>query len=418
MSVAAALAVAGIGIFSFSFAFKLGLFAAVLVICPALYISYKTFSRNRAGDGGQALIKMPASEIAPAAAEHIFPGEVAEKLLALEEIGEFFGTSLKPADMFRLLGNRIAEMIPFDGCFLFLTNESGDVLRISHAAGEDPVRFNGLLFDPRKCLAGKAMSENRPLSDTALSFDDKLFPQHFKMSIAAPVNYQGKKLGALAISSAAENTYDENSLLMLGAVAEKISSLINNSFNNQRNSASALTDMITSLPNEAAFYLILEQQIAEAERFAEKRALTVLCMDIKDFNKINLEHGHSAGDQLLTFTARIIKNQLRQMDFLAHPRADEFWAILPGASSSIVELVIERLDRAFSKSLFSLPAESKIDIELHFGTATFKKDGDSAAELVESALKQKSEEKYQADNPSNSVIPFPLRNGQITEHSF
>jgi diguanylate cyclase (GGDEF)-like protein len=141
-------------------------------------------------------------------------------------------------------------------------------------------------------------------------------------------------------------------------------------------------------------------------------------MDIKDFSLVNEEHGHTTGDQLLTFAARIIKNQLRQMDFLAHPSADEFWAILPGATGDIVELVIERLDRAFSHSRFTLPSNTTIDIELHFGTAAFKKDGDTSSQLVQAALRRKTEEKDPIDPAMSPVIPFPLRNQQISENPF
>ena len=411
------LAVAVISVSSFSLPFKLSLLAVVIVFCPGLYFSLRYFTKNRRVEIGSGQRKNVSSQQQPDAAP-VFTAKLQEKLLALEEIGEFFGSTLKPADMFRLVGNRIAELLPFDGCFLFLANESGDVLKIAHAVSEDSVRFNGLLFNSKEGLPKKAASGNVSLSDADLPFDDKLFPSHFKVSIAAPIVYQNKKLGALALSSARADAYDDSSLKMLQAVTERISSLISNSFNNQRNRTNALTDMLTDLPNEAAFYLILEQQIAESQRFSQKHALTVLCMDIKDFSKINREYGHSAGDQLLTFTARIIKNQLRQMDFLAHPRADEFWAILPGASSNIVELVIERLDRAFTKSLFTLPSNPKIDIELHFGTATFKRDGETADELIRAALDHKSDEKSAYEGEMNSVIPFPLRNAPVAEHPF
>jgi diguanylate cyclase (GGDEF)-like protein len=384
-----------------SFAYRILLFSSLLISAVSAYFAYPGFRKD------------PLKT-----ARAVFDPQVEEKLLALEEIGEFFGSSLKPADMFRLVGNRIAEILPFEGCFLFLANDSGDILRIAHSVCEDPPRFNGLIFNSREGLAGKAFTESRALSDAQFSFEDKLFPRHFKQSIAAPVSYQGGKMGALALCRAGETAYDESSLLLLQAVCERISLLINSSFNNQRNAASAFTDLLTDLPNEAAFYLILEQQLAEAQRIPEKRALTILCMDIKDFSSVNQEYGHSAGDQLLNFTSRIIKNQLRQMDFLAHPSADEFWAILPGASEEIVELVIERLDRAFSQSLFTLPPNIKIDIELHFGTATFRKDGEIAQDLVRSALKRKSREKSFADPVINSVIPFPLRNTQITGNPF
>jgi hypothetical protein len=51
--------------------------------------------------------------------------KVEGKLLALEEAGEFFGASLKSADMFRLVASRINELIPFTTCALFLADNDG-----------------------------------------------------------------------------------------------------------------------------------------------------------------------------------------------------------------------------------------------------------------------------------------------------
>ncbi len=408
IAAAAVVVFASIEALQVSFAFKIVLFSSLLFTAVAAHFAYLSFGGN--------FLKTSAAGQADGGI--VFDADTEEKLLALEEIGEFFGSSLKPADMFRLAGSRIAEIIPFDGCFLLLANDGGDILRIAHSVCEDPPRFNGLIFSGKEGLTGKVFAENRALSDAPFSSEDKLFPRHFQNSIAAPITYQGGKIGVLALARANADAFDERSLMLLRAAGERISLLINSSFNNQRNAASAFTHLLTDLPNEAAFYLILEQQLAEAQRIPEKRTLAVLCMDIKDFSSVNQKYGHSAGDQLLNFTARIIKNQLRQMDFLAHPSADEFWAILPGASEEIVELVIERLDRAFSQSLFTLPPSTRVDIELHFGTAAFRKDGEIAHDLVRSALKRKSREKSIAGPEINSVIPFPMKNTHITEHPF
>lgn len=403
----------------FSFASQILLFAAIIAICPLFYFVYRYFrsAQIRAED-------MQASKPNAPSTKEIFNSDVEEKLVAFEQIGEFFGSSLKPADMFRLIGNRIGEIIPFDGCFLFLSNgpASGgpeNILRLAQVISEEPSYFTGLAVSAKEGLLGKALAAERVMSDGELPFREKLFPQHFNSSIASPItDRDGEVLGMLALSSVKANAYDKSSLVLLQAIVERVSSLINSSFNNQRNNLNALTNRVTGLPNEAAFYLILEQQISEAQRFSQKNALTVLCVDIKGFSNFNQEHGHAAGDALLTHTARIIRDQLRQMDFLSHPSADEFWAILPGASSNIVELVIERLDRAFAKSRFTTPANAEVEIELNFGTATFKKDGETALDMTQTALRRKALEKNPTASDANAVLHFPLRNQQIGDHPF
>jgi diguanylate cyclase (GGDEF)-like protein len=351
--------------------------------------------------------------------DKIFTPQVEERLLALEQIGEFFGSSLKPADMFRLIASRLSEIIPNDGCFLFQGDRSAAGLKLVYAAADDPSRFIGLTFDARRSVAGQAIKKGCAVSDISFPAAEKFFPRHFASAIAAPLGEFREGTAVLALASRSQKAFSKGELLLLEASAERISSLVRSAFNNQHNSHSSLIDLLTELPNEAAFFLMLEQQIAEAQRFSQKEDLTVLCMDIKDFAQVNEKHGHAVGDQMLTFAARIIKNQLRQMDFLARPSADEFWAILPGASADIVELVIERLDRAFVHSRFT-PAEPHhtIDIELHFGTATLKKDGMTALEIVQCALRRKNEEKDPLGADTGSIIPFPIKAPTFAQNPF
>lgn len=397
---------------SFYFDLRGLLFVSIVSICPLIYFMFKFLRSSTKNESAK-----PAEN---RSAKDVFTADVEEKLLAFEQIGEYFGSSLKPADMFRLIGNRIGEIIPFDGCFLFLdSNTSDKTLKLAQVISEEPSYFSGLVVGADEGILGKAYGAKRSASDADLSFREKLFPQHFNASIASPINdREGNVLGVLALSSKTPGAYDKSSLLLLQAVVERVSTLINSSFNNQRNATTALTNVLTGLPNEAAFYLILEQQIAEAQRFSQKHALTVLCIDVRDFNKINQDHGHATGDQVLTYVAKTIKDQLRQMDFLSHPSGDEFWAILPGATSNIVELVIERMDRAFSKSIFTSTENVSIELEMNFGTATFKKDGETAMEMTQTALRRKALDKNPAAGEMQPVIPFPLRNQQMGEHPY
>ncbi|MCV5943055.1 GGDEF domain-containing protein, partial [Escherichia coli] len=71
----------------------------------------------------------------------------------------------------------------------------------------------------------------------------------------------------------------------------------------EKSLSSALTDPLTKLPNERAFFLVLENQLAESQRFRDERPLTVLAVDIRDFEEINRDYGHSTGDRVLSFAA-------------------------------------------------------------------------------------------------------------------
>jgi diguanylate cyclase (GGDEF)-like protein len=337
-----------------------------------------------------------------------FNSETEEKLQILEEASEFFAAALKPADMFRLISGRIGEIIPFATCALFLIDEQKTHFKIEQAAGENARLLKNLNILISEGVAGKAFQSRKAQIDGNLSEDKKVFSREtlheLKSAIAVPLVRGGEIFGVLQLFGKEEKSFDRNSLLLLEAIGERIVPLLNGSQSFERNLSSAMTDSLTALPNERAFYLILENQIAEAVRLPEKRNLAVLAMDIKNFDELNKAHGHAVGDKILAFTARTIKTQLRQMDFLSRSMNDEFFAVLPTADRDITEKIIRRIEKIFVLDAFYISEEVKINIGLNFGFASFNTDGETANQLLKNALQKKRQSK---SLEGENVIRFP-----------
>jgi len=158
------------------------------------------------------------------------------------------------------------------------------------------------------------------------------------------------------------------------------------------------------MANERAFYVVLENQLAESQRFRDERPLTVLAIDIVDFDQINHKYGHSTGDQMLGFVAQGISSQLRRMDFLARSLNDEFLIILPKASGRMVSEIIHRIAKYFDENSFRIADSESLNIWLSFGRATFWKDGETAEDLVNTARQRKQLSKLEAPP---KVLKFP-----------
>lgn len=339
----------------------------------------------------------------------IFNSETEEKLLILEEAGEFFGASLKTGDMFRLVSGRIGELIPFANCSLLLVDETKKNLKIAYSNGGNAKLLKNLQIKTADGLAGKTFISGKPQADKKLVRDVPAFPseaiENFKETIAVPLFRNSEIFAVLQLFGNAEIKFDEKSLLILEAVASRIVPLLSGSLAFEKSLSNALTDALTNLPNERAFYLVLENQIAEAQRLSEKRRLTVLAMDIRNFRDINEQYGHATGDKILTFAAETIKNQLRQMDFLARSTNDEFFAVLPTASEEITEEIIKRIERSFVLNPYKIAHEENVHLQIGFGAATFLQDGETANELLRMALVKKKQSK--SDSSNNQVLFFP-----------
>ncbi|MGC2235349.1 MAG: diguanylate cyclase [Pyrinomonadaceae bacterium] len=384
-----------------TFEVKIGVFTAIIffyiLFCAVFYFRQKSNEKN------SAFVK--ETKIS----DSIFTEDIERQLLALEDANRFFGASLKPADMFRLVGNRVGEIIPFASAALFSAAEDGQTLKAIGAVGANSRELANLEIGSLKGLAGKALVSRRIQADEKLLLEKSVISaellKNLESAIAVPLlRNQTDVFGVLVLYGDRERKFEKSAPLLLEAIGERIAPLFISSLAFEQSLSNALTDSLTNLPNERAFYLILENQIAESQRQREQRFLTILTIDIKGFDALNQKFGHSTGDRILYFAADNIKAQLRKMDFLSRSMSDEFLIVLPTASETISQEIIGRIESAFKSSPFEIGGNEKIYLELNFGAATFIKDGETAPQLLQNARLQKQQAKSGA---SSKVLRFP-----------
>ncbi|MCU0240299.1 MAG: GGDEF domain-containing protein [Pyrinomonadaceae bacterium] len=369
--------------------FNLGLKIFAYVILLALFIVTNIFCFNRFL--GKSVTNSENNN-------ESVTNEIDEKLVLLEEASEYFSSSLNSKDLFNLLCLKISEIIPYQVAVLFLFDDDTKELKIAHKHEE--VKNSASVFQFSSISLPKSVFFDKSASiDNKVGLNDML-----QTAIAVPLFNKTEVYGVLALFN--QENYNSDHLSLIESVGNRISSSFQNSYNLERNMATALTDSLTGFPNERALYLVLEQQIAEAQRFQELRPLTVLSIDVSNFNDINSNYGHSVGDQVLVWTSKLIKNQLRQMDFLARLMGDEFLAILPTANKETTQKIIKRITNTIDNNPYSHTNSVKIAIKLHFGEATFQPNKDTAQSLIKASLEKKEINKMPKDS---SVIRFPTK---------
>jgi diguanylate cyclase (GGDEF)-like protein len=109
-------------------------------------------------------------------------------------------------------------------------------------------------------------------------------------------------------------------------------------------------DPLTGVYNRAFYDRQVALEIERANRTNTK--LGLLVMDIDNFKPINDEHGHRAGDQVLSQLGREVRARMRKIDLLFRYGGEEFVLLLPGADLEEAQRTAERLRLVVAEQRF------------------------------------------------------------------
>ncbi len=126
-------------------------------------------------------------------------------------------------------------------------------------------------------------------------------------------------------------------------------------------------DHLTGLMNRRAFDELAPAQLALAER--HRWPLALLLFDLDHFKRINDQHGHETGDQVLRHVARLAQAQLRGADLLARYGGEEFIALLPDCDAQAALALAERLRQILQQQALQLPDGRSLALSASFGLA-------------------------------------------------
>jgi diguanylate cyclase (GGDEF)-like protein len=138
------------------------------------------------------------------------------------------------------------------------------------------------------------------------------------------------------------------------------------------------TDPLTRLPNRRHLLAVAEELLDQS--FAAQSPLSVIAFDLDDFKRINDEHGHAVGDQVLQRVAHTCRLTLRPNDRIGRVGNGEFLVVLPGTAESGALSVAIRLRVAVEMLPFD-GATTALETSICLGVAQ-RRDTDTLAQLI------------------------------------
>lgn len=110
--------------------------------------------------------------------------------------------------------------------------------------------------------------------------------------------------------------------------------------------ALSLTDPLTGVGNRRRFDEALPLEISRASRTGGK--LSLFMADLDHFKRVNDNHGHEAGDNVLAAFGTLLRQQTRDTDIVTRFGGEEFVGLLPHTDLQHALITAERIRGAFS----------------------------------------------------------------------
>jgi len=145
----------------------------------------------------------------------------------------------------------------------------------------------------------------------------------------------------------------------------------------------SITDSLTRIYNRGYFDLSCKGFLQHARRNHEP--LSLLLIDIDFFKAVNDTFGHPCGDAVLIRVAQVMKNALRETDFVARYGGEEFICVLPHANMLQAHQAAEKLRFAVASELFDEMDGKSVTVSI--GLSALKDNDSDLQAMVERADK-------------------------------
>lgn len=259
------------------------------------------------------------------------------------------------------LVERIVELLPIDGAGVTLISPD---LAPRFVASSDP---QALLFERLQSDLGQGPCVTTYLSGEPVVVSDlateKRFPAFASPAHEAglgavftfPLRQPGGRIGALDLYRISPGLLSTRAMEVAQTLADVTSAYLANAQRREETLATAerhrllsLHDALTGLPNR----LLLQDRFHHATLRARRSqaGAAVLFIDIDGFKKVNDDHGHQTGDQVLIAVAQRLSNLIRPEDSLARIAGDEFVLLCEGVDRlADAELICQRVQESFDQ---------------------------------------------------------------------
>ncbi len=277
--------------------------------------------------------------------------EAAERSLqraeALYEVSAALGTLDDPTTIVQGTLGGLARILESDATVLFTTDESPILHPGPLAVGPGIESIDERHLAAVADMYRKALQQRTGVHLTGSSEDVTAICQALDTDrvLLLPLHSHGAAHGTVVVAIPTPAPIDDTVARLAATLVAHAGTTIENVSLMHELVRRAGTDPLTGVANRRRFMEQAGREVARSRR--RSSPYSVLMVDIDHFKRVNDEHGHGVGDEVLQVVAARMSAALREADLLARYGGEEFIILLPDATPSSATEAAERIRTLF-----------------------------------------------------------------------
>jgi len=303
----------------------------------------------------------------------------AQETAILYEVSRTFISTLDFNALLTNILKRLTETFGYLNLAIFLVDEERKELKIcSYINYPETVKDIQIKIGSTG-ITGHVAATREMYYSPDVSKDPYYIPgvKEAKSEVCFPLMIGERLIGVLDVESPEIDGFTPDDIRILSTLSAQIAIALENARLYEEAKRLSLTDPLTGLPNRRSFGIMIENELRRAERY--RRPFALFMMDFDNFKSYNDKFGHSAGDDILKKFSNLMKETIRDVDFLGRYGGDEFIAVLPETDANFALVVAERIRKKIESENLEPP------VTLSIGISVFPKDAREKQKLIDLA---------------------------------
>ncbi|MBI5182108.1 MAG: diguanylate cyclase [Nitrospirae bacterium] len=217
-------------------------------------------------------------------------------------------------------------------------------------------------------------------------------------SLVNSLNIQKELIGNISLFD--DKEYNINNKNTLSIIGKDLAVIIKLMLLYEENESLSITDGLTKVYNRRYFEKHIESEFEKAKRYTSK--LSLIMLDIDHFKSLNDNYGHQQGDLVLIHIGKLLKESVRNIDFIVRYGGEEFAILMPGIGKGEGAVAAEKIRKIIEQ--YPFPPIQKggepIKLTISLGVAEY----DNGMRLYDNLIKSADDALYKAKEDGRNMV--------------